>query len=322
MALQILPPKDSKPSASSNLNQQKKQAEEHFEKMWQNNPEQFNPLRNCMERERIDQTWNLIQEFFPTPPKKTADLGCGYGIFSEKLSQMGSQVDAVDIAPSALKHLEIFHSEKIKPIQGHLPFTSLLDGEYPLVICTEVIAYLPSNHFRILFSELARLNTNEGFAVCSTPVDIYSEDALQRFLGLAETEFKIHKIVYSHHSLYIQLRDFFEIPSHFVRASQDPIYKKKYLEKTNGIKKKWMEWNSNRFFGNLWKIPKLIFAPVFNWLSQNRTSLLLCEKACRFIWGDNGISHVVFIGSRRPIIEKTPINEQPILPKQKRSVWE
>ncbi|WP_237753911.1 hypothetical protein [Parachlamydia acanthamoebae] len=81
MALQILPPKDSKPSASSNLNQQKKQAEEHFEKMWQNNPEQFNPLRNCMERERIDQTWNLIQEFFPTPPKKLLISAVDMGFF-------------------------------------------------------------------------------------------------------------------------------------------------------------------------------------------------------------------------------------------------
>jgi len=317
-ALQMAPT----PPPSNTLAQQKSHTQAQFDKMWEQNPEQFNPLRNCMERERLSRTWSLIEEFFHPLPSEALDLGCGAGVFSERMAQNGISVQAVDISNIALQHLKNKKLAGITPIQDFLPFTSLTEKSFPLVVCTEVIAYLPANHYRILLSELARLVKNQGYVICSTPVDIYSEDATQRFLGLAETEFKIDKVLFSHHRLYLMLKNFIEIPNRYTKALKDPEYRQKELEKRSGLARKWFEWNSSSWLASLWKIPEWILAPVQTLVAQNRNLLLFLEKICRFVWADSGISHVIFIGIQRPILDKTPPNEQPIYHKQKRQVWE
>lgn len=304
------------------LSYQRNEAETRFNEMWKKDPEQFDPLRNCMERDRIERTWDLIREYFISMPESAADLGCGSGVFSEKLAKSNVQVDAVDISKIALDYLKNKQIPNIQPLHDYLPYTSLKDSTYPLVICTEVIAYLQTNQYRLLFSEVARIVHDHGFAVCSTPVDIHSIDATQRFLSLAETEFKIHKIVYSHHRLYIGIKKFLEIPSHYTKAYADPEYRRKRLEKLSSIKKKWFALNSSSFFATLWKIPEKILSPIIKKANQSERFLLITERICRFWWGDSGISHVIFIGTRRPIMEKIPPNEQPIYRKEKRQVWE
>lgn len=301
---------------------QRNDAEAQFNKMWEQNPEQFNPQRNCMQRDRLERTWNLIEEYFKPFPNYAADLGCGSGIFSERLANAGMSVDAVDISKIALDYVTNKQIERINPIHDYVPYTSLKDSAYPLVVCTEIIAYMQANQFRLLFSEVARIVQIQGFAVCSTPVDIDSIDATQRFLALAETEFKIHKIVYSYHRLYIKVKDFLEIPSHYTKAHSDPEYRRKMLEKSSGIKQKWLVLNSNSFFATLWKFPEKILSPFVRMMNQSERFLLFAERICRFIWGNSGISHVIFIGSRRPILENIPKSEQPIYRRQKRQVWE
>lgn len=317
-SLQMAP---SAPTANT-LAQQKSHTQAQFDKMWEQNPEQFNPLRNSMERERLARTWSLIEEFFHPLPPLALDLGCGAGVFSERMAQKGINVQAVDISNIALQHLKNKKLADITPIQDFLPFTSLQEKSYPLVVCTEVIAYLPANHYRLLLSELARLAQNHGYVICSTPVDVYSEDATQRFVGLAETEFKIHKVVFSHHRLTIMLKNFIEIPNRYTKALKDPEYRQKELGKRSGLSRKWFEWNSSPWLASLWKIPEWILSPVQTLVTQNHTLLLYLEKICRFVWADAGISHVIFIGTQRPILDKIPPSEQPIYRKQKRQVWE
>lgn len=250
-------------------------AQTKYEQLWEHDPEKFNPLRNCTERERIERSWDLLREFMDPKNLLCADLGCGSGVFSRKLHNAGATVHAVDIANSALKYLP----ENIKAVQDNLPATTLDDDTYDFVICLDVIAHLQPDEFRLLFSELSRLIKRDGTVLCSTPIDINAEDSLSRFTALVQTEFKISKWVFSNHRLHIRLCNFFESP-----------------------------------------ILQYISKPLSYILRQNRWLMLITEKICRFFWSDSGISHAIFIGKRRPLIETT--KETPKLKLGKKQVWE
>ena len=153
--------------------------------------------------------------------------------------------------------------------QQCLPHTTLQEEHYDLVISTDAIAYLQQDDFRLYFSELARLVKPQGSLICSTPIDIHSEDALERFIHLAETEFEIEKWVFSYHAYFIRLT-------------------------------------------------RLLASPLSRFVRQSRWLLLLLEKVCRLFSAENGISHVILLGRRRPLY--TP--PEPPAFKQKRRVWE
>ena len=184
-------------------------AQAKFERMWLVDPEQFNPLRNCMERERIELTWNLANEFLQPKDCLALDLACGGGVMTKRLKGAGAKVHALDIASTALKILAQDVPDVDQTFQQCLPHTTLEDDAYDLLFADEVIAYLPVKELRLFMAELCRLVKPNGFAICSTSLDLDSQDPLIRFASLAETEFKIHKWVCSHHRLYIRLRKFF-----------------------------------------------------------------------------------------------------------------
>ena len=60
-------------------------------------------------------------------------------------------------------------------------------------------------------SEIARLLSSDGKAVLSTDLDIYSEDALARFLYLAGTELIIEEVHLFYHGLFIRFYDLFSL---------------------------------------------------------------------------------------------------------------
>lgn len=178
-----------------------------FERKWLQNPEKFNPLRNIKERERIARTMEFIQDHLQLKNLKAVDLGCGYGELTKRLSRAGAIVDAVDVASNALVKIDNLGLQKVKTIQDCLPATFLEDEAYDLVLCTDVIALLEEKNFRLLFSELSRLVKKDGYIVCSTPIDINSDDALPRFANLAQTEFTILDWKFSYHRIYISLKN-------------------------------------------------------------------------------------------------------------------
>ncbi len=57
-------------------------------------------------------------------------------------------------------------------------------------------------------------------------------------------------------------------------------------------------------------------------LKQSRWFLLGCEKISRIVWQKDGISHVIFRGKKKPIMDNPPKDEQPIEHKGKRATWE
>jgi 2-polyprenyl-3-methyl-5-hydroxy-6-metoxy-1,4-benzoquinol methylase len=287
-----------------------------FDRQWQLDPQQFDPERNCLERERLLRTLALLPESLDH--LKAVDLGSGMGVLSKKLRDRGAAVDAVDIAKKALDALK--EEIKIRPIADYVPKTKLEDETYDLVLCTDLIAHLPENAYRLLFSELARIIKPSGTLICSTPLDYRSEDALQRFAALAESEFDLEHWIFSYHLFYIHLKDFFEAPQRFVRAAKEPEYRQKQLEQRKGLSKGWFLLNSRQLPALFWRLVRSLSQPIAGLIGQSRSLLLALENVCRFLWADAGITHAILRAKRRSL-EKIPEEERPIERKQKKQVW-
>lgn len=250
-----------------------------YDKMWQENPEQFNPLANVKEKVRIKRTEDLIDFYLHVEKENVVDLGCGMGILTQFFLKKGAKVHAVDASEYALKHLE--RNASLTLSQDYVPNTILKDQAYNVVLATEIIAYLNKDQYRLFFSECARVMKHDGQVVISTPLDIHSEDALERFVNLAETEFKILYHTFSYHRYYIQLLNFLNY---------------KYLAP--------------------------LMRPLIKFIEKNQTVLFALEKICKFIKDEAGITHIIFIGIKRPLFEETKESDRPVERKQKRQVWE
>lgn len=294
----------------------------YFERKWLLEPEKMDPLRNCMERERLKRTLELLKEKTTIAGKKAVDLGCGGGVFSRMLQDEGASIDAVDIAQNALKIVNNHVHTNIQTHQDYVPSTKLGDDAYDIVICTELIAELQSDEYRLLISELVRLVKPEGWIVCSTSIDINSVDALQRFAELAEAEINIDKWRFSHHRCYIRLCDFLEAPAKFVKASRQHAYKMQQLNERSFLSRFWFRLNSATLPAALWYLVTFLSVPLTNWIKQSDRVLLGLEKMCTLLWSDAGITQAIFVGKRRPLFTPLPEKERPVETKHKRQVWE
>lgn len=294
------------------------EAEAKFERLWLQNPEQFNPNRDAINRIRIDRTWKLITAEMELNEKKAVDLGCGYGFLTTKMREAGADVDAVDIASIALKRLEQ-NDDHIRLIQDWVPQTKLEDSAYDLVVCTELIAELQSHDYRLFFSELCRLVKNDGIVICSTALDINSEDALQRFEQLAETEFLVKEWTFSYHRLYIRLCHFFESPNFYYECSRSKTSYEENLSGKRGLSRLWFNLNSSYLLGSFWGLLSYIANPLHRSLLQADGLAIRLEAISKFIWDIDGISHAIFVGQKKPLIITEP---SPILGKERIRKWE
>lgn len=300
----------------------KKELQARYERLWLVDPAQFNPLRNCMQRERLERTWTLIEQCIDLNGKHVVDLGCGSGTFSRRMRDAGAQVDAVDIAQNALKHFLELDSHHIHTRQDSMPETKLSDESYDLVAAMELIAELPPDDHRLFFAELARIIKPDGYLVCSTPIDIYTEGGVEKLLNLAQTEFEIGTIKKSYYALHICLKSFFEAPSKYVEAWQNPEIRRKELEKRTGFDRGWFLLNSTILFMWLWIALTPLMKPILALLKDSRSLLLRLENICEFISDDDGVSHLIFIAKRRPMHSEIEPENLPLERPKKREVWE
>lgn len=294
-----------------------------FDRLWLTEPEQFDPYRNCLERERIKRTWDLLQRRIEPAGKIAVDIGCGLGVLAKKLCDHGATtVHAVDVSNNALKAIKPPEGHNIKPIQACMPKTVLEDDFYDLVVSTELIAYLPPKEERLYFAELSRVVKPSGLVICSTSLDIDTDGALHRFAALAETEFQIIEWVFSYHALFLRISNFFKAPYRFAKGSKDPIYRKIEVNKRRSLGQKWFQFNTTPLVGKFWSFFQYFSNPFVTLLEKEPKILLWIESICRFFSAENGISHVMFIGKRHPIWLPTATELLAIEPKHKRQVWE
>lgn len=293
-----------------------------FDQLWLDNPKQFDPQRNCIERKRLEQTFNLIKRHTTFEEKRALDLGCASGVFSKKMAEAGAIVDAVDIAETALSDLRNQPHPNIRAIQDYIPKTLLEDDSYDLVVSTNVIAYLPKMERRLYFAELARLVKPGGYVVCSTDLDVNTEGALEAFVELVETEFIAVEWTLSYHAFLIGIKSILKIPARFAKGSQDPAYRLAQLNKRSGLSRFWYRINSSKPAGVFWYLASLAASPILRFFNQNNKAMDLLEKMCRFFKSESGISNAILIAKRRPLITPSKEELMAIEPKHKKQVWE
>lgn len=297
------------------------ESQEKFEHLWRVNPKQFNPERSARERERIGRTWNLILSRTNVKHSHVVDLPCGWGSLAVKLCEAGAQVHAADVSETALRHVENGCKNECTTSLICLPHTTLKEDGYDLVISTDAISYLAQDDYRLYFAELSRIVKSDGHVVCSTNIDIYSEDALKRFCELFETEFEIEDWIFSYHAYQIRLCNVLEAPSKFIKAAQDADYRNQEINNRRAFNRFWFKWNSTLLPSFFWRTINLAVRPLYNWIKQSRKTLLFLERFCRFFSAEEGISHAILLGKRRPLFALPPENP-PIERKHKREVWE
>lgn len=296
-------------------------AKAKLDRLWLNNPGQFDPIVDAIGRERVKRSYNLIAQHL----KKNdtiADLGTGTGYFALKLAEQQCQVHAVELATTPVKNLENHNNQHIKVFQDYIPQTTLDSDAYDIVLGLDLIAYLEKPEYRLFFAELARLVKLDGIVIVSTPIDIYSEDALQNFVELVETEFNIEDHSLSYNNYFIRLCHFFEAPAIFVKASSDQVFYEKELAKRFSINQQLFKANCSKIGSFFWSFVKLFTNPLLKFIKQSSFIMLKLETICRFISNETGISHVIFVGKKRKLFENVEENKAPIERKGKQMVWE
>jgi SAM-dependent methyltransferase len=230
------------------------------EKTWQEYPQKYLPHRHALDTLRIERSWSLLSPFLPLEDSwEIVDIGCGFSPLSPDLLQ--HHLTYVDSSRHALEK-----PSPGKKIHDALPLIKLDDDHYDLVICTDVIAELAPQDHRLAVGEMARLVKKDGVVLISTPLDIDSIDALERFLALVDTEFIIIDSCISHHRLVIRL----------LRALKKP--------------------------GKWWKPLAKIFSPLANKVSKNKKWILFLEKMALFLWDQEAVSHVIVVAKRKALL--------------------
>jgi len=319
----VMPSDASSLKKESNPQQTRRQeAQAKYERLWHRDPERFNPLKDCEGRERIKRTSALLHEHVDLKNKSAADLGCGAGVLTREYALAGATVDAVDIASQPLQSIKAMNLDSIKTSQDYVPHTLLNDTSYDFVAATEIIAELPAQECRLFFSELARLVKKDGVILCSTPLDIYSEDALNRFLTLAETELTLFDWYFSHHFLWIKLGNVLAAPDKFAEACGNKPFREQQLKERYGLNRGWFRFNSLPVIGHVWKGISWLINPLHRFINQQRWLLISLENISEFFWNENAISHVIVLARRKPLIPQPDPAQMPPERQQKRRIWE
>jgi 2-polyprenyl-3-methyl-5-hydroxy-6-metoxy-1,4-benzoquinol methylase len=300
----------------------RRELEAKFERLWLLDPEQFNPLRNCMQRERLERTWNLLTYHTQLEKKKIVDLGCGSGVFSRRMRDGGGIIEAVDIAENALKYFRVDDEHSIQTHRDAMPETNLPDENYDIVSAMDLIAELPVEDYRLFFAELARIIKPSGWLLCSSPIDIYTEGGVDKLINLAQTEFDIEEVKKSYHALHLRLKNIFSMPAIFLAAWKNKNRREKELAARSGLNKWWFYLNSSFIFFWIWFLINPLTKPLLALLKNNRSLLFSLENICEFISNDSGVSHVIFLAKRRPINMNTESENIPLERPKKREVWE
>jgi ubiquinone/menaquinone biosynthesis C-methylase UbiE len=123
---------------------------------------------NLPSQEDLEETRQHLQSIIPREAcEKILDAGCGLGVCTVTLSDMGDQVAGVDISPESLKSAERLAKGLGKDNVGflnsdlmELPFK---DESFDLILCWGVLMYVPSTER--VFDELVRCLRKDGMLI-------------------------------------------------------------------------------------------------------------------------------------------------------------
>lgn len=271
-----------------------------WERYWLREPkEKLDPLLTAFGRSRVKRSLDLLNKWVPfQKPAQVGDLGCGSGAFSKALKESGLEVVAIDVASNALKHLE---KSGIVTHRECLPYLKLAEHLFDITLCTDVVAEIEPSLHRLFVSEIARVMKSESWVLLSTPLDLYSENALEAFLALVKTEFEILEIVPSYHCLHYHLLCFWGAPSKFVRGSEDLEFRKKELIERRRLSRLWFALNSTKWTLFFWRPINALTRPIVALLQQNPRLINFLEKTSKMVWKGKACTHIALIGKKRKL---------------------
>ncbi len=298
-------PKGAKESPSTRMSE----AQARLEREWLTCPEKFAPQANALELQRLERIWEVLQQNMQVAGLHAVDVGCGIGSLTDRLEKAGAIVTAVDIAENALKEFKKqFPESNADTIRTALPLSILPDNAYDLVLCADVLAEVHPKDRRLALAELSRLMKPTSTIILSSSLDIYSDDVLESFVALTETEFTWSKWAASYHALYIQLLNLLKAPQIYASCRASPDVYQKEWRKRKGFSQKWLACNSSAPLCYLWKAASRLSNLLEKALKNSPGTLHLLEKLTRLLKGERGISHIILFGKRKELID--PVVEQ------------
>jgi methionine biosynthesis protein MetW len=122
--------------------------------------------------------------YFPPPPLKLLDVGCGTGVLSRLLVERGYDVTGIDLSENAItrckrKGLDAFQQD----LSERLLFG---DEEFDGILMSEVIEHIADTFF--VLHELYRVLKKGGVFILTTPNSVFITRRLRYLIGKTPTE--------------------------------------------------------------------------------------------------------------------------------------
>ncbi len=142
---------------------------------------------------RFEYSMQMIEALFLPAGSKVLDIGCGSGIYVERLSKMGFDVTGIDLTEEMLtatrNRLGLSGNESpgVHLYKGDVEHIPQPDNEFDLVICIGVLGYLLSDEkaqteIRRVLKPGAPLLLNVRNAYCLTDIDFPFRQRLKSLL--------------------------------------------------------------------------------------------------------------------------------------------
>jgi 2-polyprenyl-6-hydroxyphenyl methylase/3-demethylubiquinone-9 3-methyltransferase len=125
---------------------------------------------NLPSREDLEETRKHLEKIIPNKRwEKVLDAGCGLGVCTVSLSDMGNRVVGVDISPESLQAAERLTKRlgkgNVEFREANLMELPFEDESFDLILCWGVLMYVPSAEK--VFSELVRCLRKDGTLVAA-----------------------------------------------------------------------------------------------------------------------------------------------------------
>lgn len=122
--------------------------------------------------------------YFPPPPLKLLDVGCGTGVLSRLLVEKGYDVIGIDISENAINKCK---NKGLNAYQQDLSEKLLFrDEEFDGILMSEVIEHIADTFF--VLHELNRVLKTGGVFILTTPNSAFITRRLRYLIGKTSTE--------------------------------------------------------------------------------------------------------------------------------------
>lgn len=161
-----------------------------------------------------EQTRFFVESVAIVAGQHALDLGCGHGIQSVALAQLGYEVTAVDFSKVLLDELKERSSQlPIQIVQGDLMDDVHFERSYPLIICMgDTLTHLTSaEEIGSLFKKISRSLTHGGKAILSFRELTDELVGDQRFIPVRADENQIHTCLLEYFPTHVRVSDILHV---------------------------------------------------------------------------------------------------------------